>query len=96
MKILAIEIESPGTDPGQFQPHLKSEAARIWQLNQSNLLREIYFRTDRSTAILVFECVDIAEAQAAVDSLPLVQQGLIRFELIPLKPYPGFSRLFAE
>jgi len=35
-------------------------------------------------------------AEAALDSLPLVQAGLIRFELIPLSPYPGFARLFAD
>jgi hypothetical protein len=28
--------------------------------------------------------------------LPLVQQGLITFEVIPLVPYPGFSRLFVD
>jgi hypothetical protein len=27
--------------------------------------------------------------------LPFVQNKLIRFELIPLKAYPGFERLFA-
>ena len=30
------------------------------------------------------------------DPLPLVAAGLIRFELIPLAPYPGFARLFAS
>jgi len=29
-----------------------------------------------------------------LSSLPLVEQGLIRFELIPLVAYPGFARLF--
>ena len=33
---------------------------------------------------------------AAVDSLPLVAAGLIDFDLVPLKPYPGFARLFRE
>jgi len=27
-------------------------------------------------------------------TLPLVQAGLIAFEVIPLKPYPGLARLF--
>jgi len=31
-----------------------------------------------------------------IDSLPLVAAGLIDFDLVPLKPYPGFARLFAE
>jgi hypothetical protein len=26
----------------------------------------------------------------------MVQAGLIAFDLIPLAPYPGFARLFAE
>jgi hypothetical protein len=28
--------------------------------------------------------------------LPLVRAGLIRFELIGVRPYTGFARLFAE
>ena len=28
--------------------------------------------------------------------LPFVREGLIIFELIPLKAYPGFERLFAK
>ena len=31
-----------------------------------------------------------------LDSLPLVQAGLIRFEVIPLVPYPGFERLLEK
>jgi len=29
-----------------------------------------------------------------LNTLPLVKEGLITFELIPLKAYPGFERLF--
>jgi hypothetical protein len=28
--------------------------------------------------------------------LPLVQAGLIEFELIELQPYPGYARLFTK
>jgi hypothetical protein len=37
-----------------------------------------------------------AAAREAIDSLPLVAAGLIDFDLVPLKPYPGFARLFAK
>ena len=96
MKILAIEKEIPNTKPEQFAPHLKSEAARIWELYKSGQLREIYFRGDRSEAVLILECGDVEEAEGLLDNLPLVQAGLIRFEVIPLVPYPGFERLFGE
>jgi hypothetical protein len=94
MKILALEKELPGVTAEQFKPHLRAEAACVWKLYQAGSLRELYFRQDRSDAVLMLECADLAEAQAVLNTLPLVKAGLITFELIPLKPYPGFARLF--
>jgi hypothetical protein len=34
MKILAMETEIDGVKPEQFTPHLKAEAARLWELYQ--------------------------------------------------------------
>ena len=56
MKILAIEKEIPNTTPERFAPHQKAEAAQVWELYQSGQLREIYFRGDRSEAVLILEC----------------------------------------
>ncbi len=95
MKILAIEKQVSGVTAEQFKPHLKAEAARVWELFQADVFRELYFRADRSDAVLVLECIDVEEARHALDSLPLVQEGLIAFDLIPLRPYPVLARLFA-
>ena len=94
MKILAMEIEVEGVKPEQFQTHLQGEARRVWELYQSGVIRELYFRADRSEAVLVLECEDVYAARQFLSSLPLVQAGLITFEVIPLIPYPGFARLF--
>jgi len=96
MKLLAMEIEAEGVKPEQFTPHLKAEARRVWELYQSGTIRELYFRADRSDAVLILECKAAREAQEMLDSLPLVQAGLISFEIVPLIPYPGFARLFGE
>jgi muconolactone delta-isomerase len=96
MKILALEKEIPGVAATAFKPHLRAEAARVWELQQSGVLREIYFRQDRSDAVLILECADASEAQHVLATLPLVQAGLIAFEVIPLKPYPGLARLFSD
>ena len=96
MKLLALEREVPGTTAEQFQPFLEAEAAKVWELYQAGVFRELYFRQDRSEAVLVLECADVQEADRVLGTLPLVQQGLITFEVIPLVPYPGFSRLFAD
>ena len=87
----------PNVIAEKFTPHLKkAEAARVWELYQAGVFRELYFRQDRSDAVLVLECADLAEANQVLDTLPLVKEGLIAFDIIPLIPYPGFSRLFAK
>jgi hypothetical protein len=96
MKILAIEKERPGASPAAFQPHLQAEAARVWELVQADILREIYFSQEPRRAVLILECPDAAAARAALDTLPLVIAGLIEFDILPLAPYPGYARLFAD
>lgn len=96
MKFLALEVELPGATAADFAPRLKAEAQGVWDLQQAGILREIYFRADQHTAVIVLECGSAAEAQAVLSSLPLVEAGLIQFEIIPLAPYSGFARLFAS
>jgi hypothetical protein len=96
VKILALERETPGAAGEAFAPHLKAEALRAWELCQAGIIREMYFRDDQPTAVLVLECADAAEAVDVLKTLPLVEAGLIAFDVIPLKAYPGFARLFAR
>jgi muconolactone delta-isomerase len=96
MKILAMEKEVSGVTAEQFAPHLNAEAARAWELYQAGVIRELYFRQDRHEAVLMLECADVEEARNTLNTLPLVKEGLIIFDIIPLGPYPGFSRLFTE
>lgn len=96
MKILAIEKASRAAGPGVFGPQLRDEALKVWELWQAGIIREAYFRQDRTEAVLVLECRDGAEARQVLGSLPLVREGLITFDVIPLRAYSGFSRLFAS
>jgi muconolactone delta-isomerase len=96
MRLVAIERAVPGATPDRFTDGLLvSEARRVWRLTQEGTIREVYFRADADDAVLILECPDVGAAEAALASLPLVETGLIRFELIPLRPYPGFERLFS-
>lgn len=97
MKLIALERAGSNLWPEQAITDrlLDMEAKRVWDLQQAGVVREIYFRADRSDAVLVLECRDEAEARIALASLPLAKEGVIRFELVPLRPYPGFARLFA-
>jgi muconolactone delta-isomerase len=96
MKVLALGRDTAPTDDPRFAEIRPAEARRAWELQQADVIREIYFRADRPNGVLVLEVPDLAEARRVIDSLPLVAAGLIDFDLVPLKPYPGFARLFAE
>jgi muconolactone delta-isomerase len=97
MKILALETEVPGIADKQFTPEiLRTEAARAWELHQAGMIRELYFRHDRQEAVLILECKDAEEARSVLATLPLVKEGLITFDIIPLTAYPGFVRLFEK
>ena len=95
MRILAIEREVPGVTDEAFKPHLMEEAVRVWELYQAGVFRELYFRQDQPSAVLLLECADAEEAGEVLNTLPLVKEELIACDIIPLAPYPGFSRLFA-
>jgi muconolactone delta-isomerase len=97
MRILAIERPVEGVTDDRFTPELAAaEARRAWDLHQDGSIRELFFRADEHAAVLGLECVNVEEAREMIATLPLVAAGLIAFELIPLRAYAGFARLFAS
>jgi muconolactone delta-isomerase len=96
MKIIALEKEIESIERGEFQIHSRDEAMKVWELYKSGLIREIYFRKDKNLAVLVLECKDEYEAREILNTLPMAKNNLIDFEIVPLKAYPGFERLFAK
>ncbi len=95
MQILALERPGLRARRKAGAQHLRAEAARVWELYQAGSIRELYFDRALQQAVLVLECTGTAHAERVLRSLPLVREGLITFEVIPLGPYPGFARLFA-
>lgn len=94
MKIIALEQEIPTVESGDFARFSQDEARQAWKLQQAGFIREIYFRADQNCAVLILEAESVERAHRQLQALPLVKNGLIQFELIPLKAYPGFERLF--
>lgn len=96
MRVIAIEVEKPGLNKRDFVPHLRDEAKVGWKLYKEGFIREMYFRNDKPDVVLILEAKNVEEAKEKLSTLPLVKQGLITFELIPLRPYHGFERLFGN
>lgn len=95
-KILAVDHLLPGATMEKITPHLKQEAKVAWELYQSGTFRELYFRKDKPGAVIVMECVNVNEAKDIMKKLPLVKEGLIEFEFIPLGHFAPFETMFAK
>jgi uncharacterized protein (UPF0216 family) len=92
MRIIALEKSVPGKSRKNAQQYLQEEATRLWEMVQDGTIKEVHFRQDRDELVLFIECLSEDEAKKILDKLPLVEKGYIAFELIALRPYPGYSR----
>jgi hypothetical protein len=96
MKIVALSRRQPGTTTEQLQPHQVAEARQVWQLHKAGVFREMYFRQDRPGAVVILECASVEEAREALGTLPMVEAGLLDFDVIPLGPFLPLENLFAK
>jgi hypothetical protein len=97
MKVLAIGRAGSGIGWEDIAPYVREEARHVWELYESDRVREFYLRADdRPGVVLVLECDDLAEAERLVAALPVLKAGLLDFEVIPLRPYVGPRWLFED
>lgn len=95
MKFITLEVENHPVNWNDVDSGLlKDEASCIFYLQQADLIRQIHFNADTHSAVIEWECDSVELVREKIASLPLVRAGFIHFEIIPLKPYAGFNRLF--
>ena len=90
MKVLAIE-KALSRDPIP-KSVLKREAEAVLKHYQSGFIEQIWFN-EQHDAVLLIHARDKGAAAEVLDTFPLVAEGYIRFSLMALSPYTGFSRL---
>jgi hypothetical protein len=97
LKFLALEIENYPVKWNEVESSLmKAEARLLFDLQQTDLIRQIFFREDTKSAVLEWECDSIEKVEELTSTFPLVEAGMIHFEVIKLIPYPGYKRLFEK
>jgi len=78
--------------PEAFAELAPTETQRARELYASGVLRQIWRRGDIPGAAIIWEAPSEAEARAAIESLPMVQAGMLEIlAFAPLEPYPGFG-----
>lgn len=95
MKILAIIDMAEGAAMDRIRVELVDELKASWALFTGGALREAYATAVPTRVVFVLEARDAADAQASLQTLPLIVAGVFRAELIELRPFVNWSRLFA-
>lgn len=95
MKILAIIEVVPGADMQKLRAEISHELKGSWSLFASGFLREAYATEAPTRVVFVIESESRAQAEAQLRTLPLVGAGLMKVELVELRPFVNWSLLFA-
>ena len=77
-------------------PHVKAEAETVWQKYLAEIVRSVYYIADMSGAVLMCEALSLEAMQEIATQFPMAQAGVLKFEILPLKPYTGLESLFAK
>jgi muconolactone delta-isomerase len=91
-----LEKELKKVRTSDFKKYANEEAKVLWKLYIEGTVREFYFRKNENLAVLILEAKSKQAAEKTLMQLPFVSRKLIEFEIIPLKSYPGFARLFVH
>ena len=97
MKILALSYPESNVTMQDLEPHLAAEAQASWDAYLDGSLREAYLCAPGAgpVAALVFEAGSAADVRSLLDTFPLRQEGLARFDIVELGPFAAWAALFA-
>lgn len=95
MKFLVLLTPVAGREPAEFKPYAVAEMQAVWNDYKAGTLREIYFSPGPLIISVIYETSSRDELQQAVARLPMVEAGLLSFQLIELGPMHSFEVLFA-
>lgn len=68
----------------------------VWELYKADIIREMYFRGDGRGTIFVLESASIDAAKESFSQLPIVRDGMLIAEFIPLNPFTQLEYAFAK
>jgi len=83
MKVLAISQLDPTKDTSAL---VAQEGRRVYELYDSGLITDMYWKADNSGAVLILEADDLDHAREQINSLPLVRHAMTAFTYIPIAP----------
>ena len=95
MRILVLPKPVEGVPREELLQRADAEIRAVWDLYEQGIVREFYTRANEpGRVVLILESASVEAAQEALATLPFAQLHLIDFDVIPLAPFVGLTRLF--
>lgn len=92
MKVFAIASPQPGLTPEKIQQHMPNEVPATLKLYLEGKVEQFWFR-EKAGPIFLMNAESVDQAQATLDTLPLVAAGLMQYELLPVGPLAPLGML---
>ncbi|QCP53032.1 hypothetical protein FAZ95_28455 [Trinickia violacea] len=92
MKVFAIASAQSTLTPDKLQQHLPHEVPATLQLYLDGKVEQFWFR-EKAGPIFLMNVESVEQAKATLDALPLVADGLMTYELMPVGPLVPLGRL---
>jgi hypothetical protein len=92
MKIFAIASAKPTLTPEKIQQHMPGEVPATLKLYLDGKVEQFWFR-EKAGPIFLMNVESIEHAKATLDTLPLVADGLMTYELMPVGPLAPLGML---
>jgi hypothetical protein len=96
MQVLVIARVKPGIPVEQVLPFVSAEAAQAWEFYANEQIRQMYYIADMSGAVMLWEGENAESVTQEVQKLPMVKEGILACEVLPVKPYTGYDSLFTQ
>ncbi|MFK5971318.1 MAG: hypothetical protein QM487_14530 [Candidatus Marithrix sp.] len=94
MQIMMVSHLASGITFEDTIPYSKKEAKKAWEYYTTGRYRQMYGRLDEGGVVVIMEAKSMEEAYKAVDQMPLVKNGLVEYDLIPLGSFFPWTSLF--
>ena len=96
MKVLAIIDVAASVEIESVVRRLDDEVRDSWHLFSAGVLREAYMTQTPTRAVFILEATDRERAEEHLRTLPLIAEGLLKCELVELRPFVNWSKLFRQ
>jgi hypothetical protein len=95
MKVFAIASAKPTLTPEKIQQHMPNEVPATLKLYLEGKVEQFWFR-EKAGPIFLMNVDSVEQAKATLDALPLVADGLMSYELMPVGPLVPLGMLIAN